>query len=67
MSNSDFKRTSRGIQNDLISRITEILNEQIMNELNKAKLVFIQADKTTDIKSKVANDYYPKIRSRSKH
>ncbi|XP_022161669.1 zinc finger MYM-type protein 1-like isoform X2 [Myzus persicae] len=51
-SNSSFKGTSRDIQNDLILCITEVVNMQIMNELNKAKFVSVQVDETTDVSCK---------------
>ncbi|XP_016661890.1 zinc finger MYM-type protein 1-like [Acyrthosiphon pisum] len=50
--NSSFKGTSHDIQNDLIFCITEVVNMQIMNELNKVKFISVQVDETTDVSCK---------------
>ncbi|KAF0754486.1 zinc finger MYM-type protein 1-like [Aphis craccivora] len=55
MSNSVFKGTSSDIQNDLISCITSVLKTKILNELQKANFISIQADETTDVSYKSAS------------
>ncbi|KAL4120900.1 hypothetical protein QTP88_013509 [Uroleucon formosanum] len=47
-----FSGMSKSIQNDLISRISEFLINQIKNEIKQCKFYSIQIDDTTDISQK---------------
>ncbi|XP_008179777.1 zinc finger MYM-type protein 1-like [Acyrthosiphon pisum] len=49
LSSSIFKGTSKIIQNDLIDRVTTILNSNIFKEIQTANYISIQADETTDV------------------
>lgn len=51
-SDGHFKGTSSDIQNELIECINEIINQYILDEINKSEFLSIQADETTDVSTK---------------
>lgn len=51
-STSGFKGTSSDIQNELVESITDIIQENIIEELNSSEFIGIQADETLDVSNK---------------
>ena len=50
--NSVFKGTSSDIQNDLISSVSSVVKQMIIEEIQTVSFVSIQADETTDVSVK---------------
>ncbi|KAJ3581611.1 hypothetical protein NHX12_016456 [Muraenolepis orangiensis] len=44
-----FKGTSKTVQNELLDSMLSVLREYILEEVNSADFIAIQADKTTDV------------------